>query len=165
MERIETVSLEAACTYGDVLTVAERELIAQALAVVEKQLRHGPVLNAPRDVGQFLSLRFAGECCECFVALMLDTRHRLLGVAELARGTIDAAAVYPREVVKAVLAHEASAVILSHNHPSGAAEPSSADRLLTDRLREALKLIDVRVLDHVVVGGCGWVSFAERGWV
>lgn len=102
---------------------------------------------------------------EVFVVVMLDTQHRLIEALEMFRGTIDAASVYPREVVKEVLARNASAVILAHNHPSGVAEPSAADRLLTDRLKNALSLVDVRVLDHLVVAGADITSFAERGWL
>jgi DNA repair protein RadC len=110
-------------------------------------------------------VHFAGKEHECFVVLFLDSQHRLIVVEELFRGTIDGAAVYPREVVKAALRHNAAALVLSHNHPSGVAEPSAADRALTERLRSALAVVDVRTLDHVVVGGTAAVSFAERGWM
>lgn len=147
------------------LSEAEREIIARALALLERECRRGPMLKAPKDVGEYLALYLGNRDCEYFVALMLDSQHRLIETVELARGTIDAAAVYPREVVKSALAHNAAAVIFSHNHPSGEPEPSLADRAITDRLREALKLVDIRTLDHVVVGGARWVSLAERGWL
>ena len=100
-----------------------------------------------------------------FAVLFLDTRHRLIEYAEMFQGTIDSAEVHPREVVKAALRHNAAAVIVSHNHPSGNPEPSAADQALTQRLREALGLVDVRVLDHVIVAGNATASFAERGLI
>ncbi|HGP3147634.1 TPA: JAB domain-containing protein, partial [Pseudomonas aeruginosa] len=100
---------------------------------------------------------------EVFAALFLDSQHRLLEYVELFRGTIDAAAVYPREVVKEALRVNAAAVIFSHNHPSGNPEPSQADKVLTQRLKEALALVDVRTLDHIIVGGEATASFAEQG--
>lgn len=101
---------------------------------------------------------------EVFVVLMLDTRHRLIEALEISHGTIDGATVYPREVVKAALTRNAAALIFAHSHPPGLPEPSAADRLLTERLQQALRLIDVRVLDHLVVGDT-IVSFAERGYL
>jgi DNA repair protein RadC len=100
-----------------------------------------------------------------FAVLFLDNQHRLIEYVELFRGTIDAAAVYPREVVKETLSRNAAAVIFAHNHPSGSVEASQADRMLTDRLKQALALVDVRVLDHIIVAGNATVSFAERGWL
>jgi DNA repair protein RadC len=100
-----------------------------------------------------------------FACLFLDTRHRVICFEPLFRGTIDGAAVYPREVLKRALHHNAGAVILSHNHPSGDCEPSEADRSITRRLREALGLVDIRLLDHIVVAAGGHVSLAERGWI
>ena len=102
---------------------------------------------------------------EVFACLYLDNRHRVLHFEELFRGTIDGASVHPREVVKAALHRNAAAVILAHNHPSGVAEPSAADRQITERLKSALQLVEIRVLDHLVVGDQDCVSFAERGWL
>jgi DNA repair protein RadC len=110
-----------------------------------------------------VQLRLAPRDHEVFTILFLDSRHRLIDCREIFRGTIDGASVHPREVVKEALARNAAAVILSHNHPSGVAEPSQADELITQRLREALALIDVRVLDHLIVAGSDVVSLAERG--
>ena len=160
-----TAEAVAAYRVTPALGDAERAIIAEALVLLERACRRGPLLQSPREVGQYLALHLACRDCEHFVALMLDSQHRLIETVELARGTLDGAAVYPREVVKAALAYNAAAVIFSHNHPSGEPEPSAADRALTDRLREALKLVDIRTLDHVVVGGARWVSLAERGWV
>jgi DNA repair protein RadC len=102
---------------------------------------------------------------EVFGMLLLDNRHRIIGFRELFRGTIDAASVYPREVVKEALAHNAAAVILVHNHPSGSPEPSQADRRITDRLQQALNTVEIRLLDHVIVGHEGRYSFAQAGLI
>jgi DNA repair protein RadC len=128
-----------------------------------ERLERGTALTSPADTRQYLSVRLRDEPQELFCCLFLDNRHRVLAFEELFRGTLDGAAVYPREVVKRVLGHNAAAVILAHNHPSGVAEPSRADELLTRRLKEALGLVDVRVLDHFVVGDGEVISFAERG--
>ena len=110
-----------------------------------------------------LDNKLAGFEHEVFAVLFLDTRHRLIEYREMFHGTIDSASVYPREVVKEALRLNAAAVILSHNHPSGSPEPSQADKVLTQRLKEALGLVEVRILDHVIVGGMETVSFAEKG--
>ena len=122
-------------------------------------------LAAPEDAARFLKSRLLDLPHEVFCCLFLDTRHRLIRYEELFRGTIDGATVYPREVVKRALAHNASAVILGHNHPSGVSEPSEADRNITLKLAKALALVEVRLLDHVVVSRGGHVSLAERGLV
>ncbi len=122
-------------------------------------------LAAPADAARFLRARIADLPHEIFCCLFLDTRHRLIAYEELFRGTVDGATVYPREVVKRALHHNASAVILGHNHPSGVAEPSEADRSITLKLAKALGLVEVRLLDHVVVTRGGHVSLAERGWL
>jgi DNA repair protein RadC len=109
--------------------------------------------------------RLATREFETFCLIYLDNRHRLIACEDLFRGTIDGASVHPREVVKEALRHNAAAVILAHNHPSGVAEPSHADELITRRLREALQLVDIRVLDHLIVAGGETVSFAERGLI
>jgi DNA repair protein RadC len=142
--------------------VAAHELVKRLLC---EEIKRGPALNHPGAVKLYLQALFAGKEVESFVLLLLDTQHRLITVETISQGTIDGASVYPREVVKAALRCNAAAVLLSHNHPSGVAEPSTADRLLTDRLRDALRLVDVRVLDHFVVGGTTVTSMAERGWL
>ena len=139
---------------------ASRELVQRLLI---EDMRQQPVLANPRTVREYLSLHYAGQEREVFGVLFLDNRHRLIRFDEVFHGTIDGASVHPREVVKLALARNAAAVILAHNHPSGVAEPSQADELITNRLRDALALVDIRVLDHVVVGGTTVVSFAERG--
>jgi DNA repair protein RadC len=126
-------------------------------------LRVGPVLDSPAATRDFLIARLSDSPHELFCCLHLDNRHRLIAFDELFRGTIDGASVHPREVVKQALARNAAALILAHNHPSGVAEPSQADELITRRLREALALVDIRVLDHLIVADTGCLSFAERG--
>jgi DNA repair protein RadC len=127
------------------------------------ELLTGPALEAPKVTQAFLIAQLRDRPYEVFCVLHLDNRHRLIAFEELFRGTIDGASVHPREVVKQALARNAAAVILAHNHPSGVAEPSQADELITYRLRDALGLVDIRVLDHLIVGDNRCVSFAERG--
>lgn len=121
------------------------------------------ILTSPADTRDFLRARLRGYPHEVFACLFLDNRHRVISFDELFTGTIDSASVHPREVVRRALKHNAAAVILAHNHPSGVAEPSNSDQTLTRRLTEALALIDVRVVDHLVIGDSESVSFAERG--
>ena len=127
------------------------------------RLRRGSVLCNPDDTRRYLHARLSHYPHEVFACLFLDNRHAVIECEELFRGTLNNAAVHPREVVKAALAHNAAAVILAHNHPSGVAEPSQADAALTLRLKEALALVDIRVLDHLVIGAGEAVSLAERG--
>jgi DNA repair protein RadC len=122
-------------------------------------------LQAPLDAARFFKARLLDLPHEVFCCLFLDTRHRLIRYEELFRGTIDGATVYPREVVKRALQHNASAIIVGHNHPSGVSEPSEADRAITLKLAKALALVEIRLLDHLVVSRGGHVSLAERGWL
>ena len=145
---------------------------AQLQAVLEmarrhlaERLRRDSALESPQAVRDYLKAQLRHEPHEVFGCLFLDTRHRVLAFEALFQGSIDGASVYPRQVVKRALAHNAAALILVHNHPSGVAEPSQADRLLTQRLKEALGLIEVRVLDHFVVGEGEPQSLAELGWL
>jgi len=137
-----------------------RELVKRWLS---EELKRTSVLNTPAAVRDCLQIHFAGREHESFVALFLDSQHRLIALDELFRGTLSQTSVYPREVVKAALHHNAAAVIFAHNHPSGEAEPSKADEHLTTALKSALALVDVRVLDHFIVAAGGVLSFAERG--
>ncbi len=143
---------------------------AQLQAVLElarrslrEDIRRDTALNSPGAVRDYLRLTLARREHEVFIALFLDAQNRLLVAEELFRGTLTQTSVYPREVVKRALALNAAAVIFAHNHPSGVAEPSRSDELLTATLRQALTLVDVRVLDHLIVAGSATVSFAERG--
>ncbi|HYD94041.1 MAG TPA: DNA repair protein RadC [Noviherbaspirillum sp.] len=138
-----------------VMELARRSLI--------EELRAGETLNSPQVVKQYLQLLLAKKPYESFAVLFLDVKNRLIAAEELFRGTLMHASVYPREVVKAALAHNAAGIILAHNHPSGTPEPSAADRALTTALKQALALVDVRVLDHLVVAGRHVYSFAEHG--
>jgi DNA repair protein RadC len=123
------------------------------------------VFSNPGDAARLLRARLANLGHEVFSCLFLDTRHRMIAYEPLFRGTIDGAAVYPREIVKQALGLGAAAVILGHNHPSGDCEPSEADRNITTRIARALALVDIRLLDHLVVSRQGHVSLAERGWI
>ncbi|BFM18950.1 hypothetical protein R50073_51330 (plasmid) [Maricurvus nonylphenolicus] len=145
----------------------ENQVIEEAKQLLYNRMtnRQYEQFSSPSAVRDFLRLHLAERKCEIFYCLFLDSQHRLLEDRELFKGTIDGCSVYPREVVRATLEINAAAVILAHNHPSGVAEPSNADRQITDRLKNALALVDVRVLDHFVVGDNEVVSFAERGWV
>jgi len=145
---------------------------AQLQAVLEmsrralrETMRNGDALDSPTAVRDWLRLRLAGLGHEVFMAVFLDAQNRVLEAEELFRGTLTQTSVYPREIVKRALAHNAAGIILAHNHPSGVAEPSQADRWLTDQLKAALGLVDVKVLDHFIVAGTNGLSFAERGWL
>ncbi|WP_137819047.1 DNA repair protein RadC [Pseudomonas sp. 2FG] len=145
---------------------------AQLQAVLEmarrhlaERLRRDSALESPQAVRDYLKALLRHEPHEVFGCLFLDSKHRVLAFEALFQGSIDSASVYPRQVVKRALAHNAAALILCHNHPSGVAEPSQADRVLTQRLKEALALVDVRVLDHFIVGDGEPLSLAEYGWL
>jgi DNA repair protein RadC len=129
----------------------------------QEVLRRGEALTSPQAARDYLTAQLRDHPQEVFGCLFLDNRHRVLAFEELFRGTVNAANVYPREVVRAALRHNAAALILAHNHPSGVAEPSDADVSLTRRLKTALELVDVRVLDHIVIGDGHTTSLAERG--
>ena len=128
-------------------------------------LARGDALSDPASAGRYFGQRLRGRVSEVFAALFLDSRHRALAFEELFTGTIDGAEVHPREVVRRALAHNAAAVIVGHNHPSGHPEPSQADRAVTASLKQALTLVDVRLLDHFVIADGPPVSLAARGWV
>lgn len=148
---------------------ARRALLLAALELgrryLAEPLERGQPLDNPDKAGQLLTAELRGLPFEVFACLFLDNKHRLIAFEKLFQGTIDAAAVYPREVVRRAMEHNAAAVILAHNHPSGVAEPSQSDHAITRRLVEALGLVEVRVLDHLVIGDGGWVSLASRGAV
>ena len=139
--------------------------MALALSVLSQRLRPGRAFRSPRDFEDFLRLKLSSRRNEVFGVIFLDTRHRLIGIAELFNGTVDGATVHVRVVLQKALDRNAAAVAVFHNHPSGVAEPSESDRVLTERLARALDLVDVRLIDHFVVTDGEVVSFAERGWV
>ncbi len=150
---------------GEAKYVQLQAVLEMSCRYLGEEMKRGDALTSPTATRRFLQAKLRDRRQEVFALLLLDNQHRVLHFAELFFGTLDAASVYPREVVQTALKYNAAAVILCHNHPSGVAEPSRADRSLTDRLCAALGLIDVRVLDHLVVGDGETVSFAERGWL
>jgi DNA repair protein RadC len=156
----ELVRLKGLGTAKSAQLVAVLELARRAL---REELGAASALTSPGAVRDYLRLSLGGRPHETFVCLYLDAQHRVIGSDELFRGTLTQTSVYPREVVKAALAANAAAVIFAHNHPSGVAQPSAADELLTRQLKDALALVDIRVLDHFIVAGNQALSFAERG--
>jgi len=148
---------------GDLNDVEKQSVITLAMKVLAIKHRAGRVLSKPDETRDFLRLRLADYRNEVFGCLFLDNRHRIIAVRELFQGTIDGASVYPRVVVQQAMEVNAAAIVFFHNHPSGVAEPSHADESITRRLKDALALVDVRVLDHFVVSAGESVSFAERG--
>ncbi|MCG9626191.1 DNA repair protein RadC [Vibrio mediterranei] len=154
-------------TDTSLFTAEEQETLAHAADILKSKLiiSEQPALTSPCLVRAFCQTSLAAKEQEVFGVIFLDNQHRVRSSAELFTGTIDAASVYPREVVKKALAENAAAILLYHNHPSGSAEPSQADRRITRRLVDALALVDIRVLDHFVISFEDTVSFAERGWI
>jgi DNA repair protein RadC len=151
--------------FGTVRKATADEIIHAALTCLANRMRRGAPLASPKAVRNYLTLRFGALQHEVFTVIYLDSRHRVIDCQDLFRGTVDGASVHPREVVKEALRRNAAACILAHNHPSGVAEPSAADELITRKIRDALALVDIRVVDHVVVAAGGSVSFAERGLI
>jgi DNA repair protein RadC len=148
---------------GRYLLATAEQILDAARQVIDQRMHRGTAMTSPRAVCDFLRAKLSGFTHEVFAVLFLDHQHRLIAYAEMFRGTIDQASVYPREVVKEALAHNAAAVIFSHNHPSGSPIPSGADEAITRRLREALALVNIKVLDHIVVAGNDTTSMAESG--
>ena len=146
-----------ACQLSAAMELGTRHLAAD--------LERGQVLTDPAAAGRYFAQRLRHRPQEVFAVLFLDNRHRALAFEELSTGTVDSAEVHPREVLRQALAHNAAALIIGHNHPSGNPEPSAADRAITERLRQALALVDIRLLDHFVIGDGAPVSLAARGWV
>ena len=148
---------------GRYLLATAEQILEAAREAIEHKTQRGASFTSPAAVKEYLRAKLAGFEHEVFAVLFLDTQHRLIEYAEMFRGTIDSASVYPRELVKEALRLNAAAVIVSHNHPSGNPEPSAADKAMTAQLRQGLALVDVRTLDHVIVAGSRTTSFAERG--
>ena len=147
-------------------TISEGEVVAKALQIIKNRLRKpGAAMSSPQVVKDYLTIKLAELEHEVFAALFLDGQHRVIRYTEMFRGTLTQTSVYPREVAKEALRINAGAVIFAHNHPSGMAEPSREDEALTKTLKDALALVEVKVLDHIIVGGTTTVSFAERGLV
>lgn len=155
--------LKASGTYVMESPVTEANILQMAQQLAMSRLSKGRALTEPKQVFSHLQTLLQYHEYEVFALLLLDSKHRVIGFRELLRGTLDGASVYPREVVKIALEHNAAAVIMVHNHPSGDPEPSQADRTLTTTLKNALNMVGTRILDHVVVGHEGCVSLAEQG--
>ncbi|MAB41893.1 MAG: DNA repair protein [Pseudomonadales bacterium] len=156
------ITHRAALTPSAGLNLSESEVLDWAQAILEARFKRSNYLTSPALVRSYLSAQLATEEREVFGVILLDNQHGVLSFERLFYGTLDAASVYPREVIKTVLNANAAAVIIAHNHPSGNPEPSQADIALTQRLKESLQIVDVRLLDHLVIGGNSSVSFAER---
>ncbi len=148
---------------GEPVPATAEEVIASAREQISRRVRRGSALSSPQATRDFLALRLGTREFESFCCLFLDNRHRVIEFVELFRGTLDSASVHPREVVKEALQRNAAALIFAHPHPSGIAEVSAADELITRRLKEALATVSIRVLDHLIVAGGEVVSFAELG--
>lgn len=167
------INSEEAAKYGNtkhghtrpMLISEENAIIQQALLILERRLKKkGPSLTSPNETKAYITAHLQQKEHECFCAMFLDNKHRMIEWEEMFTGTVNSASVYPREVVKAALKHNACAVIFVHNHPSGDPEPSAADVSITKRLKDALALVDVTVLDHLIVGE-SIVVFSERGLI
>ena len=150
---------------GRYLMATADQILEAARQVIDQKIRRGASFTSPSEVKDYLKAKLSGYEREVFAVMLMDSKHCLIEYVELFQGTIDQAAVYPREVVKLAMQHNAAAMIISHNHPSGNPEPSRADEMLTKRLKDALALVDVRVLDHIIVAGNDTASFAERGLI
>lgn len=159
MKRFDNISI------SDLNENERSDVIGLAIRVLASRMRKGRQIKSMKDASDYLQLTIGERSTECFGVIFVDQRHRVISSEILFFGTIDGAAVYPRVVVERALGHNAAGVILYHNHPSGVAEPSMADKAITKRLRDALNLIDVRVIDHLVICAGESCSFANRGWL
>ncbi|GAB3373828.1 DNA repair protein RadC [Lysobacter rhizosphaerae] len=157
LQRLRGLGPARACALTAALELGQR--------LLQAELERGAALSDPQSAGRYFAQRLRGLPQEVFAALFLDTRHRVIAFEELFQGSLDGAEVHPREVVRRALGHNAAAVIVAHNHPSGNPEPSAADRAVTARLKQALALVDLRLLDHFVIGDGEPVSLAARGWI
>lgn len=149
--------------YTKQLTTAQQAMIREAASLLERTYVAGPPVTRPSEIAELFKLRLSSLPHEIFAVAFLDTRHRVIAIEDMFRGTIDGTTVHPREVAKRALELNAAAIILAHNHPSGNPDPSQQDLGLTRRLTEAMALLDIRVLDHLIVGGGDFVSLSERG--
>lgn len=162
VERIDRLFVRA--THRRFEAASADDILTAAREIVDCRMQRGTSFKDPDVARGYFRDKLAGAEREIFAAVFLDTRHRLIAYAAIFLGTIDGAEVHPREVVKAAIGCNAAAAILAHNHPSGEVEPSAADRATTARLKQALALVDIRLLDHVIVGGHQTMSMAARGW-
>lgn len=151
--------------YPKPLTVEEKKVIEQAEALLRSRVREGTLVSDPSAAGRMFQYRLATHEREVLSVAFLTTRHRVIAVEDMFAGTVDGAEVHPREIAKRALEHNAAAILMAHNHPSGSLEPSAADRTLTSQVKSALSILDIRLLDHFVVSVEGYTSLAARGWV
>ncbi len=149
--------------YKSTRALTEKQIMSAAKALIKKKFIKGSSITCTKMIKAFLSTQYASYEHEVFICLFLDNQHCIIKVVEMFQGTINGASVYPREVVKKALELNAAAVIFSHNHPSGCDKPSLADEAITDKLKKALDLVDIRVLDHIIIGGSESYSFTEHG--
>jgi len=159
------VENETRAVYAVEVRNDEDDIIARALGILASRAKVGDNLSSPAAVRDWMRLKLGNLEHECFAVVFLNAQNNAIEFDVMFRGTLTQTSVYPREVVKAALAHNAAGVILAHNHPSGTSEPSHADRMLTDLLKNALGMVDVKVLDHFIVTQSGYMSFAEKGWI
>ena len=150
---------------GIPLKVAEQNILDAAQEILFRQIQRGDALTDPASAARYFAARLRHQQREVFAVLYLDTRHRVIGYSEPFAGTIDGTEVHPREIVREALQHNAAAVMIAHNHPSGHNEPSAADRAVTQRLKQSLALVDIRLLDHFIIADGAPVSLAARGWI
>lgn len=146
-------------------TTEQNKILEQAEAILRSRVRESQIISDPASAGSMFRYRLAAHSREILAVAFLTCRHRVIAVEDMFAGTIDGAEVHPREIAKRALEHNAAAVILAHNHPSSSLEPSAADKVLTARVKESLRLLDIRLLDHFVVSTEGYTSLAARGWV
>ncbi|MDR0780432.1 MAG: DNA repair protein RadC [Pseudomonadales bacterium] len=169
MSQLSFSSFDAALmvrdTHGRYALASAEQILEAARHVIDQKMQRGASCSSPATVREYLRAKLANFEHEVFAVMFLDSRHCLIEYVEMFRGTLDSAAVYPREVVKEALRFNAAAIVMTHNHPSGNPEPSEADKMMTKRLKDALALVDVRTLDHVIVAGGSTLSFAERGLI
>lgn len=166
MSSSKSVTRDASSTLVEYASIQEDPLIRQAIGVLEQRLfKRDTTLKSPAGVREYLHLKLASEPLEVFAVVFLDARHRVIAYEPMFYGTVDGASVYPRAILKRAIEHNCAAVILAHNHPSGVTQPSEADRAITTKLTNILAIVDIRVLDHFVIGEGKPFSFAEAGWL
>ena len=163
MRNLKPVRLIAQLADGSTRAASADEIIAAAREQMSRRVRRGTAMTSPKITSDYLTMKMGTLDHEIFAVCFLDSRHRLIAYVEMFRGTIDGASVHPREVVKEALKRNAAAIIVCHPHPSGISEPSRADELITERLKAALELVEIRLLDHIVVAAGEVMSFAQRG--
>ncbi|EDU0501910.1 DNA repair protein RadC [Salmonella enterica subsp. salamae] len=151
--------------HGHYLPATDKQILDAACQIIDLKMQRGAQFTAASSTRDYLSVKLANYEREVFVVLFLDMQNRLIEYAEMFHGSIGSTEVHPREIVKKAMQNNAAAVILAHNHPSGNAKPSDADRKITQHIREALSLVEVRTLDHIIIGGNDTISFAEHGWL